>query len=116
MEFSFFFMHPLPPWLPRIEAIELKVNVLIWPTLYCTFISVSNAAEIDNLLLANFLHLEFDDLVYSSALLASIGNLTFPQMHTVEFKVTLVCFLEFLHSGMELILKFEENMLSESFA
>ena len=114
MEFSFLFMHPLPPWLPWIEAIELKVNVLIWATFDRTFISVTNTSEIDDLLLAYFLHLEFYDLVYSCALLTSIGNLALPQMHTVEFEVTLVHFLKFLHSRVKLVLEFEEDMFSES--
>ena len=108
-------MYPLPPWFSWIEAIELKVNVLIWPTFLCTFISISNTAEIDDLLLANFVHLEFQNLVYSSSLLASVGNLILPQIHAIEFEVPLVRFFKFLNSRMELVLKFEEDMLPESF-
>ena len=108
-------MYPLPPWFSWIEAIELKVNVLIWPTFLCTFISISNTAEIYDLLLAYFVHLEFQNLVYSRSLLASVGNLILPQIHAIEFEVPLVRFFKFLNSWMELVLKFEEDMLPESF-
>ena len=116
MEFSLFLVYPLPSWTPWTEAIEFEVNVLVWTALLCAFISVGNTAKIDDLLLAYFLYFELQNLVNTRALLTSICNLTLPQVHTVKFKVILVCFLEFLDGRMELVLKLKEDVLSETFA